>query len=90
MLNALNVDYFALGDSLSFFRFHDFHAYFHDECKKCFFFCLYRFRAKFVPDFLPTHEVSLALPAQAEPPSEKYSPPTPEEAERIISNFLPV
>ena len=48
-------------------------------------------RAKFVPDFQPTEEV--AQPALSThpnvPPDEKFSPPTPEEAERIISHLLP-
>lgn len=54
-------------------------------------------RAKFVPDFLPTEEVA---PARSTLPTvssdggeaktdEKFAPPTPEEAERIISNLLP-
>lgn len=40
------------------------------------------FRAKFVPDFLPTEEILST--------NEKYSPPTPEEAEKIISDLLPM
>ncbi|KAG5674576.1 hypothetical protein PVAND_004530 [Polypedilum vanderplanki] len=57
-------------------------------------------RAKFVPDFLPTEEAisahsiaitttSLPLQDGPLPPDEKFSPPTPEEAERIISHLLP-
>ncbi|CRK94373.1 CLUMA_CG007882, isoform B [Clunio marinus] len=48
-------------------------------------------RAKFVPDFQPTEEVAQpALSTQPNvPPDEKLSPPTPEEAERIISHLLP-
>ncbi|XP_053673501.1 trithorax group protein osa [Anopheles nili] len=71
-------------------------------------------RAKFVPDFQPTDEVTAPtqqppgelqlhpqqqqqqqqqLPQQQHslpvPTDESYSPPSPEEAERIISNLLP-
>lgn len=48
-------------------------------------------RAKFVPDFQPTEEVAQpALSTHPDvPPDEKFSPPTPEEAERIISHLLP-
>ena len=46
------------------------------------------FRAKFVPDFQPTIEAA-ALPTLPVPPDGNYSPPTPEEAERIISHLLP-
>jgi hypothetical protein len=61
-------------------------------------------RAKFVPDFLPTEEVATSHSTVAStatattittvhpgdvPHNEKFSPPTPEEAERIISNLLP-
>lgn len=48
-------------------------------------------RAKFVPDFQPTEEVAHpALSTHPDvPPDEKFSPPTPEEAERIISHLLP-
>jgi hypothetical protein len=55
------------------------------------FFSQFLSRAKFVPDFQPTEEV--AQPALSThptvPPDEKLSPPTPEEAERIISQLLP-
>lgn len=60
---------------------------------------IYHCRAKFVPDFLPTEEVAPALSTLPTLSSndgggnvksdEKFSPPTPEEAERIISNLLP-
>lgn len=49
-------------------------------------------RAKFVPDFQPTEEVAqpaLSTHPPGAPPDEKFSPPTPEEAERIISHLLP-
>lgn len=49
-------------------------------------------RAKFVPDFQPTEEVSLPTLSShhdVTTPDEKLSPPTPEEAERIISHLLP-
>lgn len=37
---------------------------------------------KFVPDFQPTEEI-------AHPTDINYSPPTPEEANRLISHLLP-
>ncbi|XP_052563873.1 uncharacterized protein LOC120414646 isoform X7 [Culex pipiens pallens] len=46
-------------------------------------------RAKFVPDFQPTDEANAAPLPLPVPPDGKYSPPSPEEAERIISNLLP-
>ncbi|XP_065078715.1 mucin-2 isoform X2 [Ochlerotatus camptorhynchus] len=46
-------------------------------------------RAKFVPDFQPTDEANAPLHPLPVPPDGKYSPPSPEEAERIISNLLP-
>ncbi|XP_070500606.1 uncharacterized protein [Chironomus tepperi] len=61
-------------------------------------------RAKFVPDFLPTEENATSHSTLASttstttittvhpgdvPHNEKFSPPTPEEAERIISHLLP-
>ncbi|XP_053696056.1 uncharacterized protein LOC128743487 isoform X2 [Sabethes cyaneus] len=46
-------------------------------------------RAKFVPDFQPTDEANVPSPPLPVPPDGKYSPPSPEEAERIISNLLP-
>ncbi|XP_058456016.1 rho GTPase-activating protein gacU isoform X2 [Malaya genurostris] len=46
-------------------------------------------RAKFVPDFQPTDEANVPLLPLPVPPDGKYSPPSPEEAERIISNLLP-
>lgn len=47
------------------------------------------FRAKFVPDFQPTDEANAPLHLLPVPPDGKYLPPSPEEAERIISNLLP-
>ncbi|XP_021700249.1 uncharacterized protein LOC5577722 isoform X2 [Aedes aegypti] len=46
-------------------------------------------RAKFVPDFQPTDEANAPSLPHPVPPDGKYSPPSPEEAERIISNLLP-
>nr|XP_040239802.2 mucin-5AC isoform X1 [Anopheles coluzzii]XP_040239804.2 mucin-5AC isoform X1 [Anopheles coluzzii]XP_040239805.2 mucin-5AC isoform X1 [Anopheles coluzzii] len=60
-------------------------------------------RAKFVPDFQPTDEATAPTHPQPSsqhgqlqqqhslpvPTDESYSPPSPEEAERIISNLLP-
>ncbi|XP_055595728.1 uncharacterized protein LOC129746201 isoform X2 [Uranotaenia lowii] len=50
-------------------------------------------RAKFVPDFQPTDEANppCTLPVTAQLDGVKYTsgPPSPEEAERIISNLLP-
>lgn len=46
-------------------------------------------RAKFVPDFQPTDEANVPLHPLPVPPDGKYSPPSPEEADRIISNLLP-
>lgn len=50
-------------------------------------------RAKFVPDtrLQPTEEIAQPT-LSSHPdvtPEEKFSPPTPEEAERIISHLLP-
>lgn len=50
---------------------------------------LFLSRAKFVPDFQPTDEANAAPLPLPVPPDGKYSPPSPEEAERIISNLLP-
>ena len=43
------------------------------------------FRAKFVPDFQPTEEI--ALPSVLG--DKNFSPPTPEEANRVLSHLLP-